>query len=52
MSDIGINFDNTPVILKSTLLDKSPSSYPNMVSSARILSAVLMPMFTPLHPKN
>ena len=52
MSDIGINSDNTPVILKSTLFDKSPFSYPNIVSFARILSAVLIPMFIPLHPKN
>ena len=52
MSDTETNSDNTPVILKSTLLDKSPSSYPKIVSFERTLSAVLIPMFIPLHPKN
>ena len=49
---IGTNSDNTPVILKSTLLDKSPFSYPNMVSSERKSVAVLIPTPTPEHPKN
>ena len=44
MSDIGITSDRTPVILKSTLFDKSPSSYPKIVSFARTLSAVLIPV--------
>ena len=48
----GTNSDNTPVILNSTFLDKSPFSYPKTVSSERTLSAVLIPMLTPLHPKN
>ena len=52
ISVIGINSERTPVILKSTLLLKSPFSNPNIVSSALISSAVPIPTPTPLHPKN
>ena len=52
ISVIGTKSDNTPVILKSILFDKSPFSYPKIVSSALILSAVPKPTPTPLHPKN
>ena len=52
ISVIGTNSDKTPVILKSTLLDKSPFSYPNIVSSALRSSAVPIPTPTPVQPKN
>ena len=52
ISVIGTNSDNTPVIRKSILFDKSPFSYPKIVSSALILSAVPIPTSMPLHPKN
>ena len=52
MSVIGINSDNTPVILKSTLFDKSPFSYPNIVSLSLISWALSSATFIPLHPKN
>ena len=48
----GTKSDITPVILKSTLLDKSPFSNPNIVSLSLISSPVLIPTFIPLHPKN
>ena len=50
--DTGHTSDNTPVILKSTLFDKSPFSYPKIVSFERTVSAVLIPILIPLHPKN
>ena len=49
---IGTNSDNTPVILRSILFDKSPFSYPKIVSFALISSAVPIPTPTPVHPKN
>ena len=49
---MGTNSDNTPVIRKSILFDKSPFSNPKIVSSALISSAVPIPTPTPLHPKN
>ena len=52
ISVIGTSSDNTPVILKSTLFDKSPFSYPKIVSFALILSAGFILTPTPLHPKN
>ena len=52
MSVIGTNSDKTPVILKSTLLDKSPFSNPKIVSSALMLSAGFISTPTPEHPKN
>ena len=52
ISDIGTNSERTPVILKSTLFDKSPFSYPKIDSSERISSAVLIATPTPVHPKN
>ena len=52
ISDIGTNSERTPVILRSTLLDKSPSSYPKIVSFALISSAVLILTPTPVQPKN
>ena len=52
ISVTGTNSDKTPVILKSTLLDKSPFSYPNIVSSALRSSAVPIPTPTPVQPKN
>ena len=52
MSVIGTSSDNTPVILKSTLLVKSPFSYPNIVSSDLTSSAVPIPTPIPVHPKN
>ena len=52
ISVIGTNSDNTPVILKSTLFDKSPFSYPKIVSLSLILSAGFISTPTPLHPKN
>ena len=52
ISVIGTNSDNTPVILKSILFDKSPFSYPKIVSFALISSAVPIPTPTPVQPKN
>ena len=52
MSEIGTNSERTPVILKSTLFPKSPFSYPKIVSSERISSAVLIVEFNPVQPKN
>ena len=52
MSVTGFNSDNTPVILKSILFDKSPFSYPKIVSSVLISSAASIPTPTPVQPKN
>ncbi len=51
-SDIVTNSDKTPVILRSILLDKSPFSYPKIVSFDLISSAVFILTPTPVHPKN
>ena len=52
ISDIGTNSERTPVILRSTLFDKSPFSYPKIVSFDLISSAVFIFTPTPVHPKN
>ena len=52
MSVIGTSSDNTPVILRSILLVKSPFSYPNIVSLSLRSSAVPIPTPIPEHPKN
>ena len=52
MSLTDSNSDNTPVILKSTLFDKSPFSYPNIVSLSLISWAVPIPILIPVQPKN
>ena len=50
--DVCLNFDIIPVILNSTFLVKSPSSYPKYISSEWILSVGDMGDVTPVHPKN
>ena len=52
MSDKVTNSERTPVILKSTLFDKSPFSYPKIVSFERISSAVSISTLIPEQPKN
>ena len=52
ISVIGINSDNTPVILKSTLFDKSPFSNPKIVSLSLKFWALSILTPTPVHPKN
>ena len=48
----GINSERTPVILISTFLLRSPSSYPKAVSLDLIFEAIGIKLLIPEHPKN
>ena len=50
--DLSLISERTPVILNSTFLLESPSSYPNIIWSERISSVGLITAVTPVQSKN